>query len=73
MNRKEAKKINQEIRESGIISNEIYEFLEKEIDLLLEEELREEKSRVRHKISALFNDNYFQASDFFKQSLQISY
>ncbi len=73
MNRKDAKKINQEIRESGIISNEIYEFLEKEIDSLLEEELREEKSRVKNKISALFNDNYFQASAFFKQSLQLSY
>lgn len=72
MNRKEAKKINQDVLESGIISNEIYEFLENEIDSILEEELRAEKSIVIRKITSVFNDNYVLASTFFKETFRLS-
>ena len=46
MKRTEAKQINQVIREYGIITDNLFEFLDQEIDSILEEELQAEKIRV---------------------------
>ncbi|GGX12776.1 hypothetical protein [Aquimarina muelleri] len=73
MNRREAKQINQNIHDSGFISKKVFTFLEQEIDKRLEEELKTEKIKVKQQISSLFNDNYLEASAFFKHSLKLSY
>ena len=73
MKRTEAKQINQVIREYGIITDNLFEFLDQEIDSILEEELQAEKIRVKSKIASLFNDNYMQASAFFLKTIEPSY
>ncbi len=73
MKRTEAKQINQVIREYGIITDNLFEFLDQEIDAILEEELQAEKIRVKSKIASLFNDNYMQASAFFLKTIEPSY
>lgn len=73
MKRKEAKQINREILKLGIITDDLSQFIEQEIDSLLEEELQTEKTRLKQKIATLFNDNYLQASVFFMKTLEPSY
>ncbi|OED40906.1 hypothetical protein AB832_03490 [Flavobacteriaceae bacterium (ex Bugula neritina AB1)] len=73
MKRIEAKHINRFIREHDIITDDLFAFLDQEIDTILKEELQTEKVRVKRKIATLFNDNYIQASAFFMKTLETSY
>ncbi|WP_062056064.1 hypothetical protein [Aquimarina longa] len=71
MKRTEGKDIIIESKEKEFLSSEIFQHLENEINIILEEEIKTEKNRIKKLISNVFNDDYKVASNYYSHLIKI--